>query len=331
MPIYTVAASLAVYMTFAVACLSRNFVAFAASDVRRFWNDSLIWPAPQIEVYEAMRTYNSSVPVLRTFYVRGWKWEYNVPPDVAMEETNHTVWMDILSGAQDRFQLFLDRAVPSDIDPNAFDKYYPVNPTNAELVPLVGIRLSIRNTSDTNLYYGIDESYEIDIPALNKENCSWIEISSTNVYGAMYGLETLKQLLQFGWLRRSANHIAATATAVYVLRNSTFNLYISDTPVYSYRGVMIDTSRHYLPLDDIVLQLQVMSSNKLNVLHWHMTDSQSFPYLSTRFPELAIQGAYCYPECVYNASQIKTVIDQASLLGIRVIVEVDLPGHSQGK
>jgi Glycosyl hydrolase family 20, catalytic domain/beta-acetyl hexosaminidase like len=324
------AASLCFYTACAVAAWSRPFFALAEPAVHRLWNDSLVWPAPQIEVYEVMRTFNNSIPILRTLYVNDLNWEYNEAQDVPTKEAHSSVWVSILDAARDRFQLFLGRAVPSDIDPSAFDKYYPVNPSNAELVQLAGIRLNIRNTSETNLYFGLDESYEIDITDPSKENSSWIEISSTNVYGSLYGLESLKQLLQFGWLQSSVNHKAVASTAVFILRNSTFKLYISDTPVYSYRGIMIDTARHFLPLDDIVINLQVMASNKLNVLHWHMTDSQSFPYLSERFPELAIQGAYCYPECVYNASQIKLVINQASLLGIRVIVEVDLPGHSQG-
>jgi N-acetyl-beta-hexosaminidase len=91
----------------------------------------------------------------------------------------------------------------------------------------------------------------------------------------------------------------------------------------------MDTARHYLPLDLILLNLQVMAANKLNTLHWHLTDSQSWPYQSHTFAELSAQGAYC-ADCVYTAHDIQSVVAQAAVLGIRVIVEIDLPGHSQG-
>jgi hexosaminidase len=69
--------------------------------------------------------------------------------------------------------------------------------------------------------------------------------------------------------------------------------------------------------------------NKMNVLHWHMTDRDSWPYHSTKFPELSDKGAYC-PDCIYSAQEIRRVIQEANDRGIRVVVEVDVPGHSQG-
>jgi hexosaminidase len=113
---------------------------------------------------------------------------------------------------------------------------------------------------------------------------------------------------------------------MYVLTNSP--LQIVDQPVYPYRGLMIDTSRHYLPISLILSNLDAMEMNKLNVLHWHMTDSQSWPYKSEAYPELAVKGAYC-DACVYDARDVTNVIQEALYRGIRVVLEVDLPGHSQ--
>jgi hexosaminidase len=73
-----------------------------------------------------------------------------------------------------------------------------------------------------------------------------------------------------------------------------------------------------------------MAANKLNVLHWHMSDTESWPFQSTTFPELSKKGAHC-DECIYTRGDVKRVITEAALLGIRVIVEFDVPGHSQGK
>lgn len=67
---------------------------------------------------------------------------------------------------------------------------------------------------------------------------------------------------------------------------------LTDGPVYPYRGVMLDTARNYFNLDSIKRTLRAMSATKLNRFHWHITDSQSFPYVSKSHPELAEHGAY---------------------------------------
>lgn len=61
---------------------------------------------------------------------------------------------------------------------------------------------------------------------------------------------------------------------------------IFDKPRFPVRGIMIDSSRHFLSVNVIKRQLEIMSMNKLNVLHWHLVDSESFPYTSVKFPEL---------------------------------------------
>eukprot|EP00532_Pseudo-nitzschia_australis_P001283 CAMPEP_0168197980 /NCGR_PEP_ID=MMETSP0139_2-20121125/21496_1 /TAXON_ID=44445 /ORGANISM="Pseudo-nitzschia australis, Strain 10249 10 AB" /LENGTH=327 /DNA_ID=CAMNT_0008122573 /DNA_START=17 /DNA_END=1001 /DNA_ORIENTATION=+ len=63
-----------------------------------------------------------------------------------------------------------------------------------------------------------------------------------------------------------------------------------------------------------------MEMNKMNVLHWHISDSQSFPYAPKSLPELAEKGAY-HPK--------QSVVQEAYLRGIRVIPEIDMPGHTE--
>lgn len=94
-----------------------------------------------------------------------------------------------------------------------------------------------------------------------------------------------------------------------------------------HRGLLLDTSRHFIPVDDILLILDGMSYNKLNVFHWHIVDDNSFPYESNVFPKLSLKGSY-HPTMIYSASNIRKIIDYARIRGIRVIPEFDTPAHT---
>lgn len=185
---------------------------------------------------------------------------------------------------------------------------------NATLVPLQRLVLTASSNS-TTLQHGVDESYSLYI---ENTTCEVAFLNATTVYGVVRGLETLAQLIQFAFIDENKK-------AIYSLPSS---FYIADTPAYTHRGLLMDTSRHYLPLSLILHNLDAMCMNKLNVLHWHLTDSPSFPYRSLQYPELAEKGAY-HPSQVYTVEDIQLVVKEARLRGIRVVVELDLPGHSQ--
>lgn len=134
------------------------------------------------------------------------------------------------------------------------------------------------------------------------------------MWGILRGLETFSQLLYMGNDKRS------------LMINLTE---INDEPRFPHRGLLIDTSRHYLTLFTIFNILDGMAYNKLNVLHWHIVDDQSFPYQSRVFPELSEKGAYDPDNMIYTHEDVESVIEYARVRGIRVMSEFDTPGHTR--
>jgi hexosaminidase len=103
---------------------------------------------------------------------------------------------------------------------------------------------------------------------------------------------------------------------------------IADSPRFPYRGLMVDPARRFLPVSLLQAVVDSMSYAKLNVLHLHMTDDQSWPWDVQAFPDLARKGAFSFPSHTYNVTQLKGLVDYARLRGVRVVLEVDTPGHS---
>lgn len=90
---------------------------------------------------------------------------------------------------------------------------------------------------------------------------------------------------------------------------------------------MLDTSRNYFSTDTIKRILVGMSHVKLNRFHWHMTDSQSFPFVSENYPELSTYGAYSSSE-IYTHDDIREIVEFAEVRGIQIIPEIDAPAHA---
>ena len=93
---------------------------------------------------------------------------------------------------------------------------------------------------------------------------------------------------------------------------------IKDYPNYKHRGVMLDPSRNFLSVDMIKRVINGMAMNKLNVLHLHLIDAQSFPFYSKSHPELSAAGAYS-KEKIYQPSNLTDIVSYAKNMGIRVI------------
>ncbi|KZW01500.1 N-acetylhexosaminidase [Exidia glandulosa HHB12029] len=151
------------------------------------------------------------------------------------------------------------------------------------------------------------EAYNLTVPADGSD----ATLKAQTSLGLLRGLTTFEQL----W---------------HTLGNATYTtsapIAIQDAPAFPYRGFMLDTARNFFPVADIKRTLDAMSWVKMNVLHWHVVDSQSFPLVIPGFEELSTQGAYS-PTKIYSVADVQDITSYAAARGIDVIVEIDSPGH----
>jgi hexosaminidase len=91
---------------------------------------------------------------------------------------------------------------------------------------------------------------------------------------------------------------------------------------------VLDTARNYLPISSIKKTIDAMEVAKLNTLHWHITDGQSFPLvLQTKGLQiLAEKGAYG-PDMIYNKEMISELVRYGACRGVNIVPEIDMPGH----
>ncbi|BBN00792.1 hexosaminidase [Marchantia polymorpha subsp. ruderalis] len=162
-----------------------------------------------------------------------------------------------------------------------------------------------------DLQHGVDESYTIEISPTSS-NAS---LSAGTVWGAMRGLETFSQLLRVA--EPSAN------APLYIERG----VFISDKPNYPHRGILLDIARNFFPVEDIKRTIRALSHNKLNVLHLHITDAQSFPLEIKSEPDLAVKGSFG-PQFIYYQEHVVDLVRYGRRHGVRVIPEIDAPGHT---
>uniref|UniRef100_A0A8C6XIS3 Beta-hexosaminidase n=1 Tax=Naja naja TaxID=35670 RepID=A0A8C6XIS3_NAJNA len=221
-----------------------------------------------------------------------------------------------LSSRQFRFAYANDSAVVTgcDVLDGAFRRYWqllfppghkePAGSNVENLCPNLLVSVSQAGCSGYPTLES-SENYKLSI------SVDLMLLTAPNVWGALRGLETFSQL---SW-RDEVGTFYLNKTVVI------------DFPRFPHRGVLLDTSRHFLPLRAILETLDAMAYNKFNVFHWHIVDDQSFPFESMVFPDLSLKGSYNSATHVYTANDVKMVIEYARLRGIRVIPEFDTPGH----
>ncbi|WP_312317056.1 family 20 glycosylhydrolase [Stenotrophomonas sp.] len=178
-----------------------------------------------------------------------------------------------------------------------------------------GIRLVLDITLKTGT-----EGYQL------RSDARGVTVQAATEAGLFYGAATLSQLLTSG-----------TPGTLPALK-------IDDAPRFSWRGLMLDSARHFQSLDEIKRVLDAMAEQKLNTFHWHLTDDQGWRMEIKRYPKLTEVGSCRLPAgdggrdpatgaerpyCgFYTQDQIREVIAYAAARHIQVIPEIDVPGHA---
>jgi hexosaminidase len=162
-------------------------------------------------------------------------------------------------------------------------------------------------TGIPQMHFKTNETYSLTFDGTNPK------LHAGTVFGALRGLETFFQL---------AYHSKVKDTFQVPSSGS-----IYDTPRFPYRGLMMDYSRHFYPVDFIKHTMDAMVMSKLNVLHMHITDDQSFPIESAAYPKLAGAGSYG-KGYTYTAADVSSLVAYATQRAILLVPEFDMPAHS---
>mmetsp|Transcript_101208 Transcript_101208/g.263915 ORF Transcript_101208/g.263915 Transcript_101208/m.263915 type:complete len:559 (-) Transcript_101208:131-1807(-) len=179
------------------------------------------------------------------------------------------------------------------------------------------IRLAIAEDAREN-----PESYRLVV------NGSSAEITAASPAGLAYGARTLEQLV----LAASSGGPSAMAHAIQAVD-------IFDAPVFKWRGMHLDVSRHFFPIADVKRLLDTMAMFKLNRFHWHLTDDQGWRIPIPGYPLLTTKGSGPRMkdgqvvtgegvEGSYSEADIEAVVAYAAALHIEVVPEIDVPGHA---
>ncbi|XP_044756390.1 chitooligosaccharidolytic beta-N-acetylglucosaminidase [Coccinella septempunctata] len=184
--------------------------------------------------------------------------------------------------------------------------------SNIETKVMVNINLS---SNISHLDWNTDESYDLEVNTVSDSTVN-VNINGNNIFGARHALETLSQLM-------TTYPESDNSTCLALLKG----VKIDDKPIYSHRGLLLDTSRNFLSLKTIKKHIQAMAASKMNFLHWHISDSHSFPMETPRVPNMTIYGAYS-PKKIYRYHDILELIYYGLVRGVRIVLELDAPSHA---
>ena len=176
-----------------------------------------------------------------------------------------------------------------------------------------GISLLIDPAMEIN-----EEGYRLDVTPQG------VKIQAKTPQGVFYGMQSFLQLLP------------AEVESPSVVKNIEWSapcVSIDDAPRFAYRGMMLDPCRHFIPVENVKKQLDVLSLFKINTFHWHLTDDQGWRIEIKKYPKLTeigskrIDGEGTEYGGFYTQEEIKDIVAYAAERFITVIPELETPGH----
>ena len=156
-----------------------------------------------------------------------------------------------------------------------------------------------------------EEAYVLEVAA------DGIRLSASHHSGLFWAVQTLRQLI-----RREGGAVSIPA------------MRIEDAPRFAYRGHMLDVGRHFMPVEFIKKQIDLLSYYKINTFRWHLTEDQGWRIEIKKYPKLTEVGAWrIEPDGsrhggFYTQDQVREVVEYARLRNIMVIPEIEMPGHA---
>ena len=220
----------------------------------------------------------------------------------AVDNPHRDVLVDRLDFAIDRTMLGLERLRHAETYSDNFLVFntYPELFVDSMTISIRGLESSFTEQS------ALEEAYELHIED------GRIILSVWSTTGIIRGLTTFLQLVTKGEDR----HLRIPAAFVII-----------DEPYFQHRGLNLDLSRHYISIESIERTIRGMEMNKMNRLHLHFTDSQSWPLIVPKLPLLSALGAY-HPNSIYSIEDVKHLQQYAFDRGVVIIPEIDTPGHT---
>lgn len=221
------------------------------------------------------------------------------------------------------------------------DKTYKLSKyLQAMLKPATGFAFNIVNAKPKKNYIFLllDDSINLPQEAYTlSSDADKIIICASGESGLFYGVQTLRQLLPTEIFNSKQVNTEWSVPAVV----------IKDSPRFAWRGLLLDTSRHYMPVDFIKKFIDLMAIHKMNTFHWHLTDDQGWRIEIKKYPRLTEVGAYRKETLIghllrdipskydgqkygdfYTQQQIKEIVQYAADRYINIVPEIEMPGHS---
>lgn len=197
------------------------------------------------------------------------------------------------------------------------------------ILPPKGFHFQIERSEQENaqlcfIYNGQigKEGYEL------KLTTEKLTIAASTKSGHFYGLVTFKQLF--------LSEIFSDVKSEKVTSWDAPCVTIEDCPQYSWRGMLLDCSRHFFTVSEVKKFIYWMSLHKLNIFHWHLTDDEGWRFECKKYPKLTEIGSLMlekdgtnYKPYFYTQEEMKEIVSYAKNLCVTVVPEIDMPGHSE--